>query len=355
LEGLNTRQIAELCGSSNYTSPFVRVLGLAPMIMRGPSHGGHLYRFSDVERSLLALLPEGFPIFDDRTELKFSEALCAVRMNELIPSRSTHPCVVQRINIVHVNAFLGAGPEGRRSSLFDRYGFREPDGSQIMVTSHAFRHWLNTIAQKGGLSQIDIARWSGRKSVAQNSAYNHMTAAELLETVKGLTGRVDEIKVFGPMGDVAPCEPVARAEFIRMQIPAAHTTDLGFCTHDFAMTPCPIHGDCGNCSEHLFIKGDPRQMANLDARLEDAEAALAMSRKAEADGSVGANRWTAHHLRTVARLRLMKSKHMDPSIPDRSIVQLPTPDMPSEIRISVEERAKDDDDLESLLANIRLG
>jgi hypothetical protein len=63
------------------------------------------------------------------------------------------------------------GGEGQLSAV-ERYGFREPDGSPIRVTTHQFRPWLNTLAQEGGMSQELIARWSGRKDMAQNGAYN---------------------------------------------------------------------------------------------------------------------------------------------------------------------------------------
>ncbi len=347
--------IATVCGSDSPTSPFAQVLELRPVSRSRAGNKAHAYLFKDLEAALLKLMPPGFPVFDDRTGLKFSEALCTIRVNELIPSRSTHHGVLQRINIVHVNAFLGTGPTTRKSSLFERYGFTEPDGSRIVVTSHAFRHWLNTIAQKGGLSQIDIARWSGRKSVAQNQAYSHITADEFLATVRGIAEGAGEIKIFGPMGDVAPQDPVARAEFLRMQIPAAHTTDLGFCIHDFALTPCQLHGDCGNCSEHTFVKGDPRQKANVETRLEETEAALERARAASTNGAIGADRWTTHQIKTIERLRKMKAIHEDASIPDGSIAQLSTPEMPSEIRLSVDKRAEDDSDLQALLANIRLG
>jgi len=166
------KNIAAICGSDSITSPFAQVLKIQPVRRRRALDESHVYSFKDLQVALLKLMPRSFPVFDHRTGLKFSEALCVIRMNELIPSRSTHHSVLQRINLVHVNAFLGAGVKSRKSSLFKRYGFTEPDGTDIVLTSHALRHWLNTLAQKGGLSQIDTACWSGRKSVSQNQTYN---------------------------------------------------------------------------------------------------------------------------------------------------------------------------------------
>lgn len=353
-DGLTRRDIASVCGSNVADSPFEKVLKLEPFGSR-ELRRKYLYSFADVERALLKLMPEGFPVLDDRTRLRFSEALCIMRMNELIPTRSTHHSVLQTISLVHVNGFLGAQSETGTRSLFERFGFTEPDGTRIVVTSHAFRHWLNTIAQKGGLSQIDIARWSGRKSVTQNQAYNHITADELLATVKGIAEKAGEINVFGPMGELAPTDPVSRAEFLEMQIPAAHTTDLGFCIHEFALTPCQIHGDCVNCSEHIFVKGDPRQKANVIERLEEAEIGLNKANAAEGTGHIGADRWTAHQVNVVERLRQMQAMHEDSNIPDGSIMQLPTPAMPSELRNTIEKRAEEDEDLQVLLKTIKLG
>src|SRR5262249_34923938 len=149
----------------------------------------------------------------------------------------------------------------------------------------------------------------------QNQAYNHITAEEFMATIKGIAESAGEIKVFGPMGEIAPQDPVARAEFLQMQIPAAHTTDLGFCIHDFAMTPCQLHGDCGNCSEHTFVKGDARQKANVEMRLEETEIALGRARSAAENGKLGADRWTVHQLQTVERLKKMKAIHEDDSVP----------------------------------------
>ena len=352
-EVITRKDIAAICGSDNQTTPFTQVLKLEPTAPRDKR--GHLYAFKDVERALLRLMPEGFPVLDHHTGLKFSEALCVVRMNELIPSRSTHPSVVQPIIIVHVNGFLGAQPDTGTRSMFDRGGFTEPDGSRIAMTSHAFRHWLNTMAQKGGLSQIDIARWSGRKSVTQNQAYNHVTAEELLASIRDAAGKAGDIKVFGPMGEAAPRDPVARADYLKMQIPAAHTTDLGFCVHEFALTPCQIHGDCVNCSEHVVVKGDPRQKANTTDRLAEGEYALAKALEGQKTSQFGADRWTVHQTKTVERLRFVQKIHNDPMIPDGSIVQLSTPDMPSELRTAVEKRAEEEEDLQALLKTIRLG
>ncbi|MFV8662566.1 hypothetical protein ACNRBV_02050, partial [Ralstonia pseudosolanacearum] len=59
--------------------------------------------------------------------------------------------------------------------IFERLGYRDEDGSVLRVRSHQFRHWLDTMAEAGGMSQLEIALWFGRKDIGQNAAYNHMS------------------------------------------------------------------------------------------------------------------------------------------------------------------------------------
>ncbi|MBN0091555.1 integrase, partial [Pseudomonas aeruginosa] len=110
-----------------------------------------------------------------------------------------------------------------------RFGFVEPDGSPIVVTSHQFRHYLNTLAQAGGLSQLDIAKWSGRRDVRQNEAYDHVTSEQMLQKIRGAVG---EEQMFGSLAELPKKVMIRRDEFARLVIPTAHTTDLGYCIHD---------------------------------------------------------------------------------------------------------------------------
>ncbi|EKD74304.1 MAG: hypothetical protein ACD_45C00005G0009 [uncultured bacterium] len=48
------------------------------------------------------------------------------------------------------------------------------------IDTHQFRHLLNTMAQRDGLSQSEIARWSGRADIKQNRVYDHMSEFELV-------------------------------------------------------------------------------------------------------------------------------------------------------------------------------
>jgi hypothetical protein len=134
-------------------------------------HGKPSIRFADLERCILALLPQGFPIVNKETGLRYCDSLVLVRKNELHRTRATYLCMIEPVSTDFVNDALGGKRDGR-ASMLDRMGFREPNGDRIEITTHQFRHYLNTIAQMGGLSQLDIAKWSGRVDVRQNAAYD---------------------------------------------------------------------------------------------------------------------------------------------------------------------------------------
>ncbi|EIV2091965.1 hypothetical protein A8C01_26835, partial [Klebsiella pneumoniae] len=53
------------------------------------------------------------------------------------------------------------------------------DGMKEVFRSHQPRHLLNTLAQRAMLSEVEIAFWSGRRSVEQNSVYDNRSWEEL--------------------------------------------------------------------------------------------------------------------------------------------------------------------------------
>jgi hypothetical protein len=47
-------------------------------------------------------------------------------------------------------------------NIFSRYGYYDDEGKPLLIRSHQPRHLLNTIAHYGEMSELDIAKWSGR-------------------------------------------------------------------------------------------------------------------------------------------------------------------------------------------------
>lgn len=299
--------------------------------------GRTLVRFRDVERAICALLPRGFPVFDAHSGVRYSEALFVVPLRQFGREDMTPvTCMVQRVSPREINDGLGAGVRHGRHSVFSRLGLVKEGGAPIALTTHMFRHYLNTLAQGRGLSQLDIATWSGRKDVRQNVSYDHESASSLLARVRGTMG--DPKRWLGPLGELARRAPASITEFARQAVPTAHTTDIGYCLHDYSMTPCQLHLDCLHCTEHVCIKGDTEKTDRVRARLGEARLLLDRARAALSEQDFGADRWCAHHGATVERLEALLKILDDPAVPPGSVVQLGSAQAPSALRRAQEAR-----------------
>lgn len=283
-----------------------------------PDGGEGGLEFASFEAAVLAQLPFGFPLVETATELRFGEALFAVRYNEFRTDRGSSRCMIDSVTQQHISDCLGGRIESGVASMFSRLGLTEDDGSPLKITSHQFRHYLNTLAQRSGADQLDIALWSGRKSTAQNRAYDHLSADDLLEMVRDAIGGGVSAQTPVPL-DIKP--PITRSEFAKLAAPTAHFTEFGACIHDFAMLPCPRHRDCLNCDEHVCVKGDSVRAARIQALLEDTRRELAKAETAADDGFDGADRFVAHHRRALVRYEELVSILTDPKLPDGAVIR----------------------------------
>jgi hypothetical protein len=206
-----------------------------------------------------------------------------------------------------------------KAPLFERFGHVEKDGSPIRVRSHQLRHYLNTLAQAGGLSQLDIALWSGRANIHQNAVYDHVSDRDALAILDDNTR--GNKHVLPSLTDKRRAVLIKRDEFERLQVKTAHTTEFGFCVHDFAMLPCQLHMDCMNCDEHLCVKGDKIRNENLRRWRDETKTLLANSQAAQSQGVEGADRWTEHQSRTVARVEQVLEVYEDQTVPNGAVIQ----------------------------------
>lgn len=205
-------------------------------------------------------------------------------------------------------------------NVFERMGFLGADGKPLAVRSHQLRHWLNTLAQQGGISQMEIARWSGRRDTGHNAAYDHTSAVEMAANARNLLLKG---KVKGAVAEAHARLPLARREAFReAQFATAHTTDLGMCVNDWSLNPCMEHGSCAGCSQHLVVKGDQDQSRRAKQLLAEHEFLLAEAQAEASDGTYGASNFVAHHERMRDALRVVLDTHADPTIADGTLVQV---------------------------------
>lgn len=229
-------------------------------------------------------------------------------------------CLVTDQNI---SDFLcGRGKEGGRSpSVFERLGVSTSDGGRVRITTHQFRHFLDTVAATGGVSELVRARWMGRRVLSQNSAYDHESGLSLAKKVRD---RLVEGGVIGPLGEhvLRLADPVRRAEVAEELVRAVHKTQLGRCFHDWAAMPCPEHEACWGCDEHLVVKGEPVALEEARRQLAEAKQAISVADSESADGTYGANNWKMAHRRKIYSLERVVAIHLDPNVPDGEMVQL---------------------------------
>ena len=283
-----------------------------------PSQGGcNTVAFADVEKAILSMLPRNFPIANPETGLRYSEALCLALRNEMTATLATYRCAFVLVNAGIVYTRL----VGRDTvkSIFEKFGYQDADGNPLRLTSHQFRHYLNTLAQMGGLGQLDIAKWSGRANVAQNAVYDHQSDRDVLAMVRAAIG--DENKMFGPLAHTPKNTLITRDQFATLKVMTAHTTEFGYCIHDFAMLPCQTHRDCLNCDEQVCVKGDEVREAAIRAYRKETQALLAKTEAACGEGEFGANRWVEHQSMTLQRLNQLCAILDDPTVPNGAIIQ----------------------------------
>ena len=278
-----------------------KTLGLEP-VERARLHGEHnpscLYRVRDIERALLkrrgAL--EVLCLSGGRVQM-LSASLCVTFHNQLYSSRSTLTFLPELLNAGVLSGLLG---HRQKNTVFSRRGFKHPNGSPMRIHTHAFRHWLNTLADQGGLSEVELARWMGRRDIRQNQAYKHGTVEQRVAWAQEMlvTGKLHgaTASIYHGIED-----PVEKQEFLRTFVGIAHFTPYGVCTHDFAIIPCPYHLNClAGCSEYLRTQGDAEERQNLVQLRTFTAGELLKAEHAFEGGVGGAGNWVAFNRRTLA-------------------------------------------------------
>ena len=266
-------------------------------------------------------LPKSFPWLDKEKGIKFSNALFALNKNQFHGNRPRLLTELMAPDATFFNNDIGTRPNLGKAhkNIFDRHEYYGDNGERLKVTSHQARHLLNTIAQRGGLSNLEIAKWSGRANIHQNRTYNHMTEYELVSMAE----RIDPSKsLYGPLGEVKKHLPVTSQEFNTLEQAAVHVTEYGYCVHDYTMSPCEKFRDCINCTEQVCIKGDDIKLVRMKERLAHIEALILKAQRSYEEEDYGSDRWLDYQLKTSKRLKELVDILENPSIEDGAQVKL---------------------------------
>ncbi len=321
------------------------------------------FSYKDGENTLAGLnkwaitkLPKDFPWFDNERGIKFSEALFCLQAKQLRTDMPKSPIMIWRPSSNTLNEDLQSRqtlPEYFVPSIFDRYGFNAMGNQKLKANSHQFRHLLNTMAQRGGLSQSEIARWSGRADIKQNRIYDHMSEFELVDMIRS---HDDALSLDQPLAEIAEQIaskiPMTRQEFNTLAIPTAHITEYGFCIHDFTMSPCQRFRDCLNCTEQVCVKGDHR-IDRLKERYAIVEKLRDKAAQEIKEGTAGADRWYQIHDLTEKRLRELIGIMENPDIQNGAIIKLRNENEFSPLRRAIEAKTQKSNPEQPLLEDLQ--
>jgi hypothetical protein len=130
----------------------------------------------------------------------------------------------------------------------------------------------------------------------------------------------------GPISETIEKLPaVERKAFLESRLATVHMTDIGACIQDWNLAPCPKHGSCATCGDHLIIKGNVKQRERAERLLKDYEPIITEAENEKLDGTYGVGPWVDHNKKIVDGLRQVIAIHDDASIPDGTPVQARSP------------------------------
>lgn len=294
-----------------------------------PSHRKHHPHFPYVSARDKALGKKG--------GLKYSDSLFCMRRQELSLNRACASPV--ELWMPSLRDFTHTVVPGiKRTSIFDKYGYTDENGDQLMLQSHQIRHLINTEGQRSGLTDEQIAHWSGRKDVKQNTVYDHRTTAELVDQARTAVAAVqDNVSLVGKnaMGETN----ITQGQWVIKFAPRLRsTTDLtdiqplmsglktlyGECHHDWAFEPCPGFVKCLDCREHACIKGANEDAKTTLARLYALRSSVIQEvekAKQASEDDVSAMDWLKVQERYAAKVDQLIEIFESDSVPEGSVIR----------------------------------
>ena len=263
--------------------------------------------------------PKDFPYFDSATGLTWSKALFAMHPNLLHPKKSTNFYGLWAPSNHNIIDSLSSRRDQRQKGIPELLGYREQDGSPVNLTTHQARHYLNTIAERGGIAQDDLAKWSGRTDVYQNRVYNHMSEEEKVARDRKT---IQKTQMFADHDHTPTRIPVTMQEFNTREPGPIHKTEFGYCLHDWIQSPCDKFRDCLNCTEQVCVKGNAESLARIKAKVDAVQLDYNKALEQVKNGVYGADRWVEHLWKTLGPARELLALMESDDVPDDTVIKL---------------------------------
>ncbi|WP_108447052.1 hypothetical protein [Halomonas denitrificans] len=214
-------------------------------------------------------------------------------------------------------------------TIFQRFGCKDEDGSEIQMTSHQLRVWLSTNAERGGMDSWRLAQFAGRARVKDNRSYDLRTEEEKDKQVRDIL-RLEERPT--ALQAIKMNLPVSYNDLGINRLGIADVTEYGMCTHDYAMSPCTKGGECMTCKEHVCIKGMPNTLDRI-LRLEGLVGSqLKKAQRDSFDGAYGADRWVTHLGWKLAHIKTQRLRLESDDTPEGAVLWIPPEHDPSPVK-----------------------
>lgn len=268
-----------------------------------------------------------------RTDRFIWESLLLVRDNEFHETFQPKYFSWTMPSVNQLNDQLSARPmKNMIPTIFQRFGHKNEDGTNIELSSHQLRVWLSTHAERGGMDSWRLAQWAGRARVQDNRAYDLRTQEERSETANALLVLEDRPSV---LAAIKVGLPVGYDQLGIDRIGIADVTEYGMCVHDYAMAPCTKGGECMTCKEHVCIKGMPKTLDRIKSLEEKVCSQFNKAKSDEGAGVFGADRWITHLGWKLAHIRTQRERLESEDTPDGAVLWIAPEHDPSPIKRSL--------------------
>jgi hypothetical protein len=194
------------------------------------------------------------------------------------------PVFVDAMKDADLHRFLDGNTGGNAPtpSVFDRFQLWEDHGGRVKLRPHMPRHWLNTIANKSGMTVLQITLWMQRSDAAQTLYYLH-DHADLADLNRA---GVEEGTIAGAVREQYEQLPEERKALYLEGIQQGHAHKLrdGYCQADTVTGECEVKKICDLCSLHARTAGDSAEQKARRAKRDQFALALEVFAEARSRG-----------------------------------------------------------------------
>jgi hypothetical protein len=294
-EELTAKEVSLLLGVTKQRINCIRWEGRMKLTRIGSekiSGRPNLYLKSDVEAELLKRRGKlyTFDMGNGKFQL-LSETLLIMHPGFLhIRGNTPLNLLVTHLGWGDIGRFLTGRKEARgsnRPSAFERFGIKEPidlengEARSSKMRSNMFRHWLNTLAHKSGMSVSQITMWMQRTNPSHTLVYLH-SSSDIADLARE---GIREGRYVGHHANEFNTLPQEDRDKYLTVIQTAHKTNTGICTANFGVDNCELHKTCElGCRFYLRDPRDENDSKNLLVKRQSLKMAIERIKEAKRGG-----------------------------------------------------------------------